>query len=171
MSRGETPRGTPAVARLGLLWAVLLVGIAAVAVQDAATKDGSTPSWWRSTLDQVDGLGASVLTSAVGVVLVILGVLVLLVALRPGRRTHAPVPGDQDVWITDRAVQALAEQAAEDSPGVVQAKVAVSSRRVRVTATTTGSVATTAAVDQAVSTAVSPVTDRPVSVRLKEVDA
>lgn len=129
-ARTTGPRARPAAGTLALLVALVVIALGVVAGQDALARwhvSGTGTSWLGSVLDGLDGLRAATWTAPVGVALVVAGLLVLVVTLKPRRRTHAQVDGEADVWVSPSALAALARDAAEGVPGV--ARVAVSSSR------------------------------------------
>lgn len=137
----STPRGTaPVVWTAGVL-ALLLAALGAVAVRDLAVDQGwaQGSSWTSAAVDAVDGLEASVALAVAGALVALVGLALLVVALRPGRVRHVPLDGAADAWITPRAVAALARSVADRSAGVVEASTASTSRsRVSIRVTTAG---------------------------------
>lgn len=131
------PRALPAAAWVGAAVAVLLVALGVVAGQDALARWGVPAvgaSWLGATLDGLDGLRAAAWTVPVGIALVVVGLLVLAVALKPRRRTHVPVEAAADLWLSPAALSALARDAAEGVPGVARVSVAATRTTVRVRA-------------------------------------
>lgn len=129
------PRALPAAAWLGPLVALVLIALGVVLVQEALARWGVVAtSWLGSALTSIDGMRAGTWAVPAGVVLVLLGLLVLLVALKPRRRTHVHVDGEADLWMTPAALSALARDAAEGVPGVARVSVAASRSAVKVRA-------------------------------------
>ena len=130
------PRGRPAASGVALVLGVALVGIAVVAVHDLAVDRGwaTGSSWTGSLVDRLDGLTAGAGVVAVGVVLTLVGLLVLVAAVKPAPRTHQATPGEADLWVTPGAVRALAVGAAEDTAGVESARARLRRGRLSVTA-------------------------------------
>lgn len=132
MAGALRPRARPATAGLGILVAVGLVALAVLGVHELAVDRGwaSGSSWVKSVLDALDGRTADTATAVLGAAVAVLGLLVLLVALRPGRATHVPTTGEPDVWLSRGAVAALAAATADRQVGVVEAGAEVSRRRI-----------------------------------------
>jgi len=129
------PRALPAAAWLGPLVALVIIAAGVVLVQEALARWGVvTTSWLGSLLTGIDGMRAGTWVVPAGVVLVLVGLLVLLVALKPRRRTHVHVDGEADLWITPTALTALARDAAEGVPGVARVSVTGSRSAVKVRA-------------------------------------
>jgi hypothetical protein len=131
------PRALPAAAWVGPAAAVLLLALGVVAGQDALARWGVTSvgtSWLGSTLDGLDGLRAAAWTVPVGIALVVVGLLLLVTALKPRRRTHVQVEAAADLWLAPSALSALARDAAEGVPGVSRVSVAATRTAVRVRA-------------------------------------
>lgn len=128
---GVVPRARPKAASLGVLVAVLLVALAVVAVRELAVDQGwaTGSSWLQSLLDTLSGRTAGTAVLVVGIVLVAVGVLVLHVALRPGRVTHLATTDDGDVWLTRGALAALAHEVVDRQAGVVSVDAEPAGRR------------------------------------------
>ena len=109
MARQVRPRARPAAAGLGVLVAVGLVAVAVVGVHELAVDRGwaSGSSWVSSLLDGLDGRTADTATAVLGSAVAVIGLLVLLLAIRPGRVTHVPTTGGHDLWLSRGAVGAL----------------------------------------------------------------
>ncbi len=134
-----SPRRRPAATLPAMLLAVGLVAIAVVGVHDLLADRGAVAGrpWLQSLADDLDGLTPNGWTTALGVLVALIGLVLLWTALRPARRTHQATPMDDgDVWISKRAVGRLAEQAAERTAGIESARVEVGRRTIRVRATT-----------------------------------
>lgn len=162
------PRATaPAVWLSGAL-ALGLAALGAAAVRDLAVDQGwaGGSSWTRAVVDAVDGLEASTALAVAGGVVALVGALVLVLALRPGRPTHVALrtgpDAAADAWITPRAVGALARAVADRSSGVLEARtVSVTPRRVRVRVTAATDPASVAAAAQSDVDAALRSVDRP----------
>jgi hypothetical protein len=130
------PRHQPAASTLAVLAAVLLLGLATVLAQHAASERGWTgaDSWLRAAVAALDDPRPSawVLTGAAAVAL--LGLWFLVAAFLPARRSHLPAAGPGDLWISPRALEALASDAAERAPGVFHAAGEMRRRRLKVKA-------------------------------------
>lgn len=133
------PQALPPAAAGGIVTSALLVGVGVVALQHFAVARGWTSgtSWTDATIESLDGLGASVLTTGVGVVAVLLGLAIVWLALKPARKTHLQTPVEgAEVWISRSALRRMAEQAAERTGAVEEAEADVSRRSVKVTVRT-----------------------------------
>lgn len=129
------PRARPAATWLGILVALLFVALAVVAVRELAVDQGwaSGEPWLPAALEALQGRTADVATAVLGVALALLGLLVLALALKPGRATHLATSTEHDVWLSRGALAALAYAVADRQAGVVSVQAAPSrSRRVRV---------------------------------------
>lgn len=125
------PRRAPVVVLAATVLALILIGIAVVAVRDLLVTQG----WAAGSpvapalVDGSDGLRASVGLAVAGGVVALAGLVLLWLGLRPGRRTHLRVTGDADLWLAPGAVAALAQETADRLPGVVSADSSRSTRR------------------------------------------
>jgi hypothetical protein len=150
------PRATaPAVWLAGAL-ALGLAALGAAGVRDLAVDQGwaNGSSWAGALVEALDGLESSVALAVAGGVVALVGLLVLVLGLRPGRATHVALgtgtDAGADAWITPRAVGALARAVADRSSGVLEARtVSVSPRRVRVRVTAAEDPASVAGAAQA----------------------
>ncbi|WP_205325504.1 DUF6286 domain-containing protein [Glycomyces sp. YM15] len=130
------PRRRPVVSTLAVLAALLLIGLAAVLAQHAASERGWTgaDSWLRAALAVLDDPRPSVWVLTGGIAAALLGLWFLVAAFLPARRSHLPVDGIGDLWVSPRAVEALASDAAERTPGVLHAASEMRRRRLKVKA-------------------------------------
>jgi len=112
---------------------------------------------------------------ALAVVALLVGLLLLVVSVRPRRSTHQHVPGEDDrvdVWIASAAVDTVATNAAKDAPGVLSTHPKTSARRARVNGGTTPGAERDQVVDtvqQLVGERLGSLSDRPVKVHTREV--
>lgn len=167
------PRDRPAVVPLAALLALLLVAMAVAAIRDLAVAQGWTGGtpWTRSLIDALDGLTTSTALGTAGVAVALLGLLMTVTALRPGRKSHLRTTSQADLWLSPRAVAALAQSAADRAPGVISAHATrAGRRRVVVEVETQQDRATvTEAVHTAVADGPGALTSVTVAVRIKEV--
>lgn len=128
-SRIPEPRGRPAATTAAVLVALVLLAAGVALVVDALGTGGrERAATVRALLDQLDGLRADEATTAIGVGVVLVGLVLVLVAVRPRRRTHLPA-GEPDLWLTPRAAGVLAAEEAEQHRDVLSARVASAGRR------------------------------------------
>ncbi|MFE6650003.1 DUF6286 domain-containing protein [Nocardioides sp. NPDC057772] len=125
------PRKVPVVVLTAVVLALVLIAIAVVAVRELLVSQGwAAGSPVVPTLvDALDGVRASVGLAAAGGGIALVGLVVLWLALRPGRRTHLRVAGDADLWLAPGAVAAVAQETADRLPGVMSADSSRSTRR------------------------------------------
>ncbi len=167
------PRARPPVAALASVLALLLVALGGVAIRDLAVAQGwaSGTVWSRSLVDSLNGLRASTALVAVAGAVAVLGLVVVLTALRPGAKTHLRADAGADLWLSPRAVAALAQFAADRAPGVISAEATrAGRRRIVVEVVTQQDRATvTESVRAAIDARAGALTSASVSVRTKEV--
>jgi hypothetical protein len=134
--RLRDPRHAPAAIWPAVLAALLLAGLAVLLAQHAAAELGwaGADSWLRSALAALHDSEPSVWVLIGGVVAVLIGLWFLIAAILPARRSHLPADGDADLWISPRAVEALASDAAVRAPGVLHADSELRRRRLKVKA-------------------------------------
>ncbi|MEU6859243.1 DUF6286 domain-containing protein [Glycomyces sp. NPDC046736] len=167
----RAPRRRPAASWLGLVGAVLLAGLAVLFGQHAAAERGwtSRDSWLLAALDRLDDPAPQTWVLAAGIVAALLGLWFLIAACVPARRSHLPVEGRCDLWVSPRALEALAADAAERAPGVLHGHGEVRRRRLRVEALLApGTESGVAGVLDAVGERLTGLADLEVSVQAKE---
>ncbi|MEI7056519.1 DUF6286 domain-containing protein [Nocardioides sp. CCNWLW239] len=116
---------------MAALLALVLLALAVVAVRDLLISQGwATGSQVApAVVDGSDGLRSSVGLAIAGGVVALLGLVLVWLAIKPGRRTHLRVTGDADLWLSPGAVAALAQETADRLPGVMSADSSRSTRR------------------------------------------
>ncbi|MFD4327541.1 DUF6286 domain-containing protein [Nocardioides sp. NPDC058538] len=125
------PRRAPVAVATATVLAIVLIAFAVVAIRELALSQG----WAAGTplapdlVEGLDGLRASVGLAIGGGAIALIGLVLLWLGLRPGRRTHLRVAGDADLWLSPGAVAAIAQETADRLPGVVSAESSLRSRR------------------------------------------
>lgn len=169
--KARDPRRRPAAAWFGLAGAFLLAGLAVLAGQHFAAERGSTPeaSWLRQALAALDDPRPSIWVLAAGIAVMVLGLAFLIAALLPARRSHLRAEDCSCLWISPRALEAMAADAAERAPGVLHGRGAVRRRRLKVEALLApGTPNGVAGIAEAVGDRLSGLADLEVSVQAKE---
>lgn len=125
------PRRAPVAIATAAVLALVLIAAAVVTVRDLALSQG----WAAGTplvpdlVEGLDGVRSSVGLAIGGGVVALVGLVLVWLGLRPGRRTHLRVVGDADLWLSPGAVAAIAQETADRLPGVVSAESSLRSRR------------------------------------------
>jgi len=140
LSAAKTPVGPGTISALGLLWSALLLGVGVVGVQAALVAAGvlNGTAWLTWVIQQVDGLAPAGWMLPVGVVLVLLGLWLLLTALRPRPRTAVALTAATGVFLKPRDLSRLAVAAADQVDGVQDAKATASRSKVSMQIVSTG---------------------------------
>jgi hypothetical protein len=153
--------------------ALVLIALGAVAARDVLVSSGAITGspWIVAALNQLDGLTAQTWMSFAGIGVAALGVLLLLAAVKPRRRTHRPLI-EADTWITPRDCIRVARLATESITGVAGATATGSHRRITLLVSSVSgydSATVKVAVTTAASEALAPMARPPrVRVRIKE---
>lgn len=150
----KTPLGPGVVTVVGLALAVLVVALGVVGVHDALVAAGAvngTP-WIDAAVQPLSGLTPAAWLVPVGIALTLLGLWLLLTALRPRPRRAIALQASTGVFLRNRDVATLARNAAQDVDGVTSAKVTANPRKVVVAATTTTTEDVEPSVTEAVAT-------------------
>lgn len=159
LTAGKAPLRSGRIAGLGVLWTLLLSTSGALLFRDALVHaDLVTGSpWTQQALEAADDRSPPAWIVPAGVVLVLIGLWLLLQALRPRPRSELQVQADTGVFVTRGSLRRLAASAAEDVDGVDESRASASRRSVKVTVLTTPDQVddvrsqVTAAVDQRLS--------------------
>jgi hypothetical protein len=158
---GPTPsRPAPApvaaagASRAAVVLAIGVTAIGGVAVRDALVALGwvGGAQWLPPVIDAVDGLAPRPWMVAAGAALTVVGLLLMVVALLPRRRTAVALTADSAVYLHAKDVAKLASAAAGTVPGVLEARTTSSRRKAVVRCRVTGA---TREVRDAVTEAVS----------------
>lgn len=136
---GRTPVAAPAAGLVGVLVALIFLGLAVVGIRDALTAAGafSGQLWTARAADAFDGLARADWMIPAGVVAILIGLWWVLAALKPRRRTGLNLGESGLVWTRPRDVARLAAATAEDVDGVTDASSSASRRTVTVRVQTT----------------------------------
>ncbi|MCC2310002.1 DUF6286 domain-containing protein [Cellulomonas chengniuliangii] len=136
----RAPTGSGAIGFVGPVLAVLTIALGLVLVRDALAVAGviSGDGWVVTVLDAMNGQTRTGWALAGGIVAALLGLWLIVVALRRRRRKALWLRKAAGVGIRPRDVARLARVAADDVDGVLDAKVTAGRRNVNVDVRTTG---------------------------------
>lgn len=135
----KKPVAVPAAATVGVLAALAVTAAGAVAIRDtlvAADLVAGT-SWLQWVLDKGEVLKPAGWMTPAGIAAVVIGLVILVAALKPRKTTHLAV-GDAGVWIRSRDAARLAGDTATTVDSVISAATSAKGRRLHVTAVATG---------------------------------
>ncbi|WP_106210709.1 DUF6286 domain-containing protein [Kineococcus rhizosphaerae] len=132
--------GTGHIGWIGPVLAVLLLALAAVLIHEALLAAGAfaSTSWLAWTVQSLRGFAPTAWLIPVGIVLALIGVWLLVTALRPRTRNTLPLTSRTGVFLHTRDVARLASGAARDVDGVLSAASTSTRRAISVTITATG---------------------------------
>lgn len=137
----RSPVAGPAAGAVGVVAAVVLIVLGAVGVAEMLRSVGLLrgevirPDWfgWTAVLEPTSWLRPA------GVAAVVIGLVLLVIAVKPRRRTHLAVQGpDTIVWIGAADAARLAAESATGLDSVTAASVVARRRRLDATVTTFG---------------------------------
>lgn len=148
---GPEPRAVPGSRAVGVVLALLVTALGVFAGREALAAWGAVPggSWLTGAADAVGAVGPQWWVLPAGAALALVGLALLLAALRPRRRRHLTLGADGRVWLHADDLARLVRTSVRDLPGVLDARTSGSRRTLRVDVTTTAS--GTAPVQQQVS--------------------
>lgn len=156
MNASKTPVGPGSISAVGLLLALLVVGIGVLGVQAALVAAGllTGKPWLTWALQRPDGVTPAGWLLPAGVVLALIGLWLLLTALRPRPRTAVAVEAVTGVFLRPRDLSRLAVAAADNVDGVQDAHASATRRKVTVRITSTAAETGRDQVSDAVTAAV-----------------
>jgi hypothetical protein len=157
------PRTTARASYFAVVAALVLVGIGAIALRDAAVAAGwlTGAPWITTAVTAADGWTPQAWLQPAGVVVMLLGIAAVVIAVTPRRVAAEPIGADGGTYIGLGDVAKLASAAAEDTPGVLRAASTATRRKVTVRCTVTDDGQTRALITAAVDTALQPLAHRP----------
>jgi hypothetical protein len=132
-ARQQTSAGR--IGLLGPIMALLLTGIGVVLLHDAIaeTDSRSGRTWLAAMIDGLDRTTAEWWMIPAGVGIAMVGVWLIVAALRPRSRKMLALTSQTGVFLRTRDVARLASAAADDVDGVLSASSVASRRMVTVT--------------------------------------
>ena len=138
LRRAPVPRRPAPVGAVGILLAVVLTGAGVLAIYDGVViLTGGAEPVLTPVLTGTAQVDRSTLVAVLAGLGVLVGLLLLSAALRPGSRRGVRVDATTGVWMTWSDVDRLAAAAAERVDGVLSARARAGAREVRVSAETT----------------------------------
>lgn len=154
-------RGLPLAGRTGrsgvlttlaVVGALVLVGLAAVAVQQVLASYGALAGdgWVVQAMEWIGALPVA-WAAVIGIGVVVLGILLVATALAAGRPRELQLPARHGLVVTDGDVARLASATALSVSGVLSASSVAAQRRLTVNVSATGSDRTVADVEAAVT--------------------
>lgn len=134
VASAKTPVNSSSLTVLGLLWALLLTALGAVGVHDALVAAGlfASPQWIGWVVDQVGELEPDTGLLVVATVVGLIGLVLLLLALRPRRKRGVAVGAESGTFLRHRHLSRLVAARVETLDGVVSAKASARRRTINV---------------------------------------
>lgn len=129
------PLAAPAARPVAYLVALTLAAISVIAGHDllARLEAIDRPEVIAGFVGWLDGHGWDAVLLPASIAAILLGTALVLVAVKPRRRTHVRVPGDADMWLRPVDVGRIASRTARRCPGVYDATAIAAPRAVTVT--------------------------------------
>jgi len=164
------PRPAGALGWIGVVLAVVVLGVAVVLVHDGLVAldvlGGGT--WLLAAADAVGRITPTWQVALVGAVVALVGLRLLVVALRPRRRPAIPLAAGGGQYLLGQDVARLASGAAAQVDGVFDVRSTWGRRAVTVDATTDGDTTVVDQVRSAVTERLTALADAPrVAVRAR----
>ncbi|MEO3938953.1 DUF6286 domain-containing protein [Dermatophilaceae bacterium Soc4.6] len=139
MAAAKTPVGPGVISLVGIVLALLVIAAGVVGAQTALVAAGALKgrSWLTSAVTAVDGLSPALWMLPVGIVVALVGLWLVLTAVKPRPRTAVALQAATGVFLRPRDVARLAAAAADDVDGVRDAHASASRTKVTLRITTT----------------------------------
>lgn len=139
LGNARTPAAAPAVTPVGIVLAVAVIALGFVGIEEALTHIGvvGKPSWLEHAVAVVNGTGPQFWMVPVGILVALLGLWLILLGLKPRRRTGVALGSDASIWLRPTDVARIAGDTARHTPGVISASASATRREVRVKVSST----------------------------------
>ena len=163
LAAAKAPVGTGPIPTIGIVLSIMVVGVGVVGIHDALVGLGAvdgTP-WIDHLVEVIDGWQPQAWLLPVGILLVLLGLWLLMAALRPRPQTGFALRAETGVYLRAADLQRLAVRAAGDVDGVISARSTASRRKVEVKIVGTGAPSTADRVRAAVEHALADLEPAP----------
>jgi hypothetical protein len=140
MRAAQVPTGPGAATGVGVLLALLLTAAGVVAVHDALIYAHLLHgrAWLSTAAKTLDGVRPASWMVPAGAALILLGLWLVVTALRPRPRKATALTATTGVFLRPKDVARLAETAVDDVSGVLHSRVSANRRVVDVHVTGTG---------------------------------
>ncbi|MCF4005886.1 DUF6286 domain-containing protein [Corynebacterium uropygiale] len=118
---GQEPRANPFARWVTILIGLLFIALAVIAGREIwaiSDKGANAPQWLKPVFELFGGPGLPGWALAAGIIAIIVGIIFIIVALKPRRRTHRRVTSEVSLWTRPVDVSRMASQAARKVPGV-----------------------------------------------------
>lgn len=135
MRAARQQTGAGRIGAAGPVLASLLTAIGVVLLHDGIAAADNSPgrTWVAAVVNGLDGHTAEWWLIPAGVAVALVGVWLIITALRPRSRNTVPVTSATGVFLRTRDISRLASAAADDVDGVLSASSVASRRAVTVT--------------------------------------
>ncbi|WP_157018373.1 DUF6286 domain-containing protein [Cryptosporangium arvum] len=135
MRAARQQTGAGRIGAVGPVFAILLTATGVVLLHDALSEVDSAPgrTWLAALADGLDGFSAQWWLIPAGVAVALIGMWLIVAALRPRSRRSLAVVSETGVFLRTRDVARLASAAADDVDGVLAAHSVAGRRSVTVT--------------------------------------
>ncbi len=135
MRAARQQTGAGRIGVVGPVLATVLTAVGVVLLHDAISEADNTPgrSWLAAIVDGLNGFTAEWWLIPAGVAVALIGVWLIVTALRPRSRKAVAVTSATGVFLRTSDIARLASAAADDVDGVLSASSVASRRTVTVT--------------------------------------
>lgn len=161
--RAKVPTGAPAAVVVGFVLALVLVAVGFFAVWDVLIHTGAlggTP-WLPRAARSVAGLKKTSAMLLISILAVLVGIILLILALRRRSRPKLTLVADIPVFLDPRDAARIAAGAADDVDGVLEARATATRTKVNLSVRVTGEDQSIAdAVTEEATRALTPVQSR-----------
>lgn len=140
LTASKAPVTSGATPLLGVVWAGALIALGVVGVREGLVHAGliSGQRWLDETLSFLDDQVAADWMIPVGALVVVAGLALVLLAVRPRARKEAEVRAQTGVFLTSASIRRLAQSAVDDVDGIDTVSVSASMKTIDIHVTTLG---------------------------------
>lgn len=133
---GPEPKAAPAASAVGVLGSLAVIGGGVIAIREVLVGSGAVTGsrWLPSAVDWIDGLEPQAWMVPAGIGAAVLGLVLMLLAVKPRRSTHRSLLAD-GVYLRRKDLAALLETTVGRVDGVGTGRVVTSKRRATVSVT------------------------------------
>ncbi len=135
MKGARQQTGAGRIGLVGPVMAIIVTGIGVVLLHDTIARTDTRPgrTWTAAMVDGLDRVTAEWWMIPAGVGIALVGVWLIITALRPRSRKTLAVTSQTGVFLHTRDIARLASAAADDVDGVLAASTVASRRKIAVT--------------------------------------
>lgn len=161
LKAARPPVGTGSSPLIGLLLALGLMALGVVGIQEALVRSEaiSDTSWTSTALTRADGVRSATWMLVAFIALIVVGVLLLLVALRRRPRKTLTLTANTGVYLRTRDLSRIVESRLDGTDSITHASARTTRKKLRITVTTVDAAAQNSQLETRVVELIRPTLD------------